>query len=117
MRWICSLLFHARWQRSTQAFPLKVRSRVRAGTRIWGLSFSPIAQPSFTCSKMGGGPSIIVIFSSIIYLYLFRMGRHHTIKSGSHPDRTPGSRQYLQISNNLPNQPRPTVDEARIKLD
>ena len=31
-----------------------------------GFHSSPMAQASFTCSKIGGGPSIIVIFSSIM---------------------------------------------------
>ena len=49
----------------TSAGPLKVRNRVSAGTERFGLSFKPNAQPSLTCSKIGGGPSMIVILSSI----------------------------------------------------
>jgi hypothetical protein len=39
---------------------------VRAGTDKCELSFKPNAQPSFTASKTGVGPSIIVILSSIV---------------------------------------------------
>ncbi len=60
-----SFLRQARWQRSTNAGPLKVRNRVSARSYKPGPSFNPKAQPSSITSKLGGGPSIIVILSSI----------------------------------------------------
>jgi len=50
-----------------QRGPLKVRRRVSAVTVRLGPSLRLRAQPSCTCSKTGGGPSMIVILSSIVF--------------------------------------------------
>src|SRR5689334_7295400 len=60
-----------------------------------GLSFSPIAHPSLTCSNTGGGPSIMVIFS---------IGREYTTI-------------FLQRPYDLPYKSRPAIDQAGIDLN